>query len=309
MNNMQRPRRPQKPNILIRIYDTIRTNILLRNTVIAISLGLVLIFVINFTLGIYTRHGQRFVVPNFIGSTLDQAKQSASQGELRLEIVDSLYMPKQPSGMILDQSPKAGMGVKSGRRVFLTINAFRPKMEIIPYVAGYSLRQAKNVLESRGFEIDRLIYRADMATNNIIEESYKGQPIHSGSTLQAELGSAITLTVGVNSESRLPQVPKVIGLTLREAKSRLWELGLNLGNIKNDSNITAEDIEDARIYRQEPNQQSRHEYGGKVSLWLTTEHTKVAEASTKSDAEARKLPPDSPEDSLMMVEDDGITTE
>ncbi|WP_298064307.1 PASTA domain-containing protein [uncultured Rikenella sp.] len=276
------------PPILIRIYDTIRGNILLRNLVMALCLGIILYFIINLSLGIYTRHGQKFIVPQMIGHTLTEAETMAAKGELRIEVIDSLYMPKQRPGQILDQSPKPGMGVKKGRRIFLTINASRPRMDIIPYVTGYSLRQAKNMLETKGFEIEKLVYRSDMATNNVLDELYNGISITQGSRTEAELGSGITLIVGVNHSSPLPRIPKVIGLTLREAKSRLWEVGLNVGRIRYDSGIDGTETEDARVYRQEPNQQSRTDYGGKISLWLTLDTRKITSSSKESDAAARR---------------------
>ncbi len=212
----------------------------------------------------------------------------AEKGDLRLEVIDSLYMPKQRPGQILDQSPKPGMGVKKGRRVFLTVNAFRPRTDVIPYVTGYSLRQAKNMLETKGFEIERLVYKSDMATNNVLDELYKGKSITHGSRVEAELGSSITLVVGVNHSSPLPRIPKVIGLTLRQAKSRLWEVGLNVGRVRYDSNVKEEDREDARVYRQEPNQQSRNDYGGEVALWLTRDTQKVSSSSQSSDNATRR---------------------
>lgn len=285
-------RRPQMrrkmPPMLIRAYDTIRGNVLLRNLVMALCLGIILYFVINLILGIYTRHGQKFIVPSMIGHTVSEATSMGAQGDLVLEVIDSLYMPKQKPGMILDQSPKPGMGVKKGRRVFLTVNAFRPKTDAIPYVTGYSLRQAKNMLETKGFEIEKLVYRSDMATNNVLDELYKGKSVTQGSRTEAELGSGITLVVGVNHSSPLPRIPKVIGLTLREAKSRLWEVGLNVGNVKYDSGIGGPEIEDARVYRQEPNQQSRTDFGGNISLWLTLDTQKISSSGKDSDAAARK---------------------
>ena len=289
------PRQRQLPPVLARMLDTIRRNIILRNIVMALCIGIILYFVVNLVLNIYTRHGQRIIVPTMIGHTFDEARKMSEQGALRLEIIDSLYMPKQKPGQILDQSPKPGMGVKKGRRVFLTVNAFRPRTDVIPYVTGYSLRQAKNMLETKGFEIERLVYRSDMATNNVLDELYKGRSITHDSRTKAELGSGITLVVGVNHSSPLPRIPKVIGLTLREAKSRLWEVGLNVGNIKFDSGIGTNDTEDARVYRQEPNQQSRTDYGGKVSLWLTLDTQKIASSSKSSDAATRRYAVDEEE--------------
>lgn len=292
---VQRKPKQSWRDILNRIYTTIRTHVIWRNVVMALCLGIILYFIVNLCLNIYTRHGQKLIVPTMIGHTVAEAETMAAKDELRLEIIDSLYMPKQKPGMILDQSPKPGMGVKSGRRVFLVVNASRPRTDMIPFVTGYSLRQAKNMLETKGFEIEKLVYRSDMATNNVLDELYKGKSITRDSRMQAELGSAITLVVGVNHSSPLPRIPKVIGMTLREAKSRLWEAGLNVGRVRYDSNVEEDEQESARVYKQDPNQQSRTDYGGSISLWLTADRQKIATSSRTSDAAARRYAVDEEE--------------
>ncbi|MFR4025243.1 MAG: hypothetical protein ACLTZY_05330 [Alistipes indistinctus] len=90
--------------------------------------------------------------------------------------------------MILEQNPVAGAQVKSGRRVFVTINSYRQKMVTIPYVTGFSLRQAKSNLEMAGLGIDKLIYQNDIATNNVLEERYNGKIIHPGSKMRGGNG-------------------------------------------------------------------------------------------------------------------------
>lgn len=288
MQQFKKRQQRHMPPVMRRVYETIRRSMILRNLVMALCLGIILYFVINLSLSIYTRHGQKFIVPQLIGHSYAEAEAMVARGKLRLEVIDSLYMPKQRPGQILDQSPKPGMGVKKGRRVFLTVNAFRPRTDQIPYVTGYSLRQAKNMLETKGFEIERLVYRTDMATNNVLDELYKGQSITRESRAQAELGSSITLVVGVNHSSPLPRIPKVIGLTLREAKSRLWESGVNVGRVRYDSDVKEDDYESARVYRQEPNQQIRIAYGGQVALWLTLDSQKISASSRSSDAASRQ---------------------
>lgn len=275
--------------MLKKIFNYISNHFLLRNIVMAFCAIVIFLFIVSLCLNLFTRHGQKIVVPDFAGMTVSQAKDAAMDIGLDIEIIDSLYIPKEIAGAVLDQSPNAGMGVKSGRTIFVVINAEKPRMEIIPFVSGYSLRQAKNILENKGFEIDKLVYIDDIATNNVLKQSYKGTPITSGSVIQAELGSGVVLTVGRNVGSPLPLVPKVIGLNLREAKSRLWEMGLNFGEIKKDGTIKDNDLDQAKVYRQIPNQQMRAGFGSPVVLYVTTELTKVAGGSKESDKDARKF--------------------
>lgn len=272
-----------------KILNYISNHFLLRNIVMAICLVLVFLFFVTIVMNFMTRHGQRIIVPDFAGKTVSEVKNIANEMDINVEVIDSLYIPKEIAGAVLDQSPNAGMGVKKGRKIFLVINAEKPRMEIIPYVSGYSLRQAKNILENKGFEIAKLVYKEDLATNNVLGESYKGTPIMSGSSIKAELGSGVVLTVGRNSGSPLPLVPKVIGLNLREAKSRIWEMGLNVGEVKVDGTLKGNDLDQAKVYRQTPNQQMRSGYGSPVTLYVTSDIEKIKSGSKESDVQARNF--------------------
>ena len=91
------------------------------------------------------------------------------------------------------------------------------------YVAGYSLRQAKNILETAGLEIEKLVYVDDIATNNVLEQRVGPEVVAADNRVQARVGSGVVLTVGRAPGADLVSVPRVVGLPLREAKSRIWE--------------------------------------------------------------------------------------
>lgn len=274
-----------------RLVHRINQHFLLRNIVLAVCGVIVFLFVVSLLLNLFTRHGQQYTVPDLVGTRIDETRSLTAEAHLQLVTIDSLFVPGEVPGAILDQNPKPGARVKSGRKVFVVINSVSPKTDIIPYVTGYSLRQAKNLIESKGFTIDRLIYQPDMANNNVIGQRYDGKEIVRGSTLTAPLGSSIVLTVGRSAGAPLPSIPKVVGLTLREAKSRLWEVGFNVGEVRKDTDVTPRNEDQARIYRQTPGQQARADYGAKIALWITTNEKTLFEGSKKSDTEARKLPP------------------
>lgn len=272
-----------------RVIRYIANNFLLRNTIFAICGILVFLFIVNMWMAVSTRHGERLIVPQFTGKTIAQIRSTADSLELNLVVIDSIYFGGLAPGEILDQVPKAKSTVKSGRKIFLTINAERPRMAYIPYVTGFSLRQAKNVLENQGFQISKISYVSDIATNNVLGQMYNGRQISGENQVKAELGQGVVLTVGRNSSSPLPLVPKTIGLTLREAKSRIWEMGLNVGDIKVDNTIKGSDIDKGRVYRQIPNQQMRADYGAPVTLYLSLDNRKITDGSNVSDKEARNF--------------------
>lgn len=234
-----------------------------------------------------TRHGIRRTVPDFSGMPLREAQRAARQHDLRLQINDSLFVPTYEGGIVLDQLPKGGVEVKPGRTVYITINSFRQKMVPVPYVADRSLRQAKNMLEIAGLEIAELIYRSDMATNYVLSQFVAGRAVTPTSRLEAEMGSGVTLYVGVAPGHNATYVPQVVGLTLKEAKGRLWESGLNVGKIEFDKGINLLNQKDARVYVQRPVPERRLSLGTKVDLQLTLDARKLE--IIRQEAEQRAL--------------------
>lgn len=222
-----------------------------------------------------TRHGTRCRVPDFSGIRLHEAERLAQKNDLRIIVNDSLFVPIYEGGIVLDQLPEGGVEVKPGRTIYVTINAFREKMVPVPYVAGRSLRQAKNMLEIAGLEIAELIYRPDIATNYVLEEYCGQERVTEDSNLEAAMGSGVTLHVGVEYGNNTTVVPSLVGFSLREAKSRLWELGLNVGRVDFDAGINLLNQRDAGVYIQTPAFDRTVVLGSRVDLRLTLDRKKI----------------------------------
>ena len=203
---------------------------------------------------------------------------------------DSLFVPIYDGGVVLEQNPKAGTEVKNGRRIFVTVNSYRQKMVEIPYVTGFSLRQAKNNLESVGLEIERLEYVEDIATNYILSQKFGGRTIEEGQKVEAEIGSGITLVVGrgEDEEKNRVAVPRVVGMTLYEAKSRLWDSGLNVGRITSDEGVNQLNERNARVYVQSPAQGVVTSLGSGVALSLSLDDERINRGVTSADEDARR---------------------
>ncbi len=245
------------------------------NLLLIAAIILAMAVVAHVVMQIGTRHGSRRTVPDFSGVQLLEAQRLARRHDLKLQINDSLFVPAYEGGIVLDQLPKGGVEVKPGRTVYLTINSFRQKMVPVPFVADRSLRQAKNMLEIAGLEIAQLIYRPDMATNYVLDEYFGRQRITETTRVEAEMGSGVTLYVGVQPGHNVTVVPQIIGLSLRDAKSRLWELGLNVGKVAFDDGINLLNQKDAHVYMQSPKAERHVVLGAKVDLQLTLDGQKV----------------------------------
>lgn len=287
-----RPRTRRQPKKPLSYLDRLRSYPLAYNLVLIAGIILAMAVVAHVAMQIGTRHGSRRTVPDFSGVSLADAERMARRSDLRLQINDSLFVPAYQGGIVLDQLPKGGVGVKPGRTVYITINSFRQKMVPVPYVAHRSLRQAKNMLEIAGLEISELVYRADMATNYVLEEFVGDRRIAPDTRMEAEMGSGVKLYVGVQPGHGITVVPQVVGLPLKEAKSRLWELGLNVGKVAFDPDINLLNQKDALVYMQRPLAERNATLGTKVDLQLTLDarktETRRAEAEKQADEAFRE---------------------
>ena len=268
------------------LLDRLRQRRLLWNLLLIAAVMLALAVAAHLVMQAGTRHGARRTVPDFAGIRLDEAQRLADKHDLKIHVNDSLFVPAYEGGIVLDQLPEGGVEVKPGRTVYVTINSFREKMVPVPYVAGRSLRQAKNMLEIAGLEIEKLVYRPDIATNYVLEEYCRGRQVTADSAIEAEMGSGVTLHVGVEPESGTTVVPQLVGASLREAKGRLWEAGLNVGRILFDEQLELLDRKEARVYVQAPSAERSAGLGSSVELRLTLDSKKLSEYRTAAEKQA-----------------------
>ena len=121
---------------------TIFGNKIVKNLLMIMASGLLLILLTLLFLGIYTRHGQNVEVPTLEGLQLNEASTILKAKGLQAEVVDSIYRRDAVPGAILDQTPKAGNKVKEGRSIYLTIYSRTAQQVSVPGLVDYSTRQA-----------------------------------------------------------------------------------------------------------------------------------------------------------------------
>ena len=252
---------------------------IVKNLVLAVAAVAVLLIVVNLFLSIGTQHNKEITVPDFTNMTYEEARYNAQRVGLQVEIADSVYVRRMKKGAVFAQFPKGGNKVKKGRTVQLTTNAKTAKEVTMPLLVGYSMRQAKAELASRGLALGRLIYVNDIATNNVLRQLYNGREISPG--VQIESGSSIDLMVGLNSDDNRTYAPDVKGLKYLRALDAVHDNSLNIGKVNFDRDVkTYSDSLNAVVYKQSPSQAGGPlTMGASVSLWLTIDEEKIAELS------------------------------
>ncbi|MDR1898053.1 MAG: PASTA domain-containing protein [Prevotellaceae bacterium] len=242
-------------------------NILLKNIFLAAITVIALLICSSIFLDVFTRHGKSSPLPDFRGKHLDSVRVIAHKSNLRIEIIDSVFRVDVPRGTVFLQNPEAGTHVKKNRKIFLTMNALSPKKEALPKVEGYSLRRAKTELITKGFRVGKLLYVDDYATNNVLQQMYKGSKAEPGILLS--VGEYIDLKLGLNpTDSTRLLVPDLIGLPKQQAEDLIIENSQNYLLVFDKGIKTVTDSLNSVVYKQEPASGSRSYYGNNVKIWL-----------------------------------------
>ena len=281
-------------------FQKLMSHPITRHLLIMVSVMVVLVGVSYIAMSVGTRHNARRVLPNFEGVLIDDAIRTAESRDLEIIINDSLHVPTYPGGTVLDQLPNGNVVVKPGRKVYVTINSYRQRMVTVPFVAGRSLRQAINMLEAVGLEVEHIDYVEDIATNYVLAEFVGEEMVTEESNLKAELGSGVRLQVGVATDAKPLAMPLLLGRNMAEAKSRLWESGLNVGELIFEEGILAVERNRAKAYAQSITASDIVPYGSRITLYFTLDNEKViaaVNAHEKAAQRAREVA-----DSLALVE-------
>ncbi len=257
------------------------TKLFLKNLLIAMGIGLLLILSSFLWLKIYTHHGQALTVPDLTGLNPEEAQIIVQSKKLKFSVTDSVFYKELPRGTIVKQNPEPGSRVKEYRTIYITLNALNPEKVIMPTLTGVSLRQARVILETYGLNLGKISYKNDIAVNNVMQQLYNGTVIEPGEMIIK--GSSVDLILGKGLSNETTIVPNLIGEHINEAKSLLADRYLNIGAIIYDNTLlTGEDTVFAFIYRQYPGFEKENllQLGSNVDIWLTIDSTKMPHADT-----------------------------
>lgn len=254
----------------------ILNNWIVRNLLIALAVLVALIVGAMIFLNVATQHNKELIVPDLANMTVEEAHAVATASGMRIDVTDSAFVKRMKRGAVYRQNPAPGSKVKEGRRIALTINAVNPRQITMPDLIGYSTRQAKAELLSRGLVLGKLIYVQDMATNNVLRQLHNNLEIEPGAMVDSE--AVIDLVVGLNSRDNVTFVPYLAGLRSLSAVEAVHDHSLNIGKMRYDD--TVKDYEDslnAVVYRQVPaaSDSVSVNMGSAVDLYMTLDHSRV----------------------------------
>ena len=170
-------------------------------------------------------------VPNVVGKQLSVATRLLEERHLRVsssEVTNS----DVPAGQVISQSPEAGESVKEQRMVHLVVSKGAGDITI-PDLQGMSFDQAREKLKALGLSIGKISYTSDTSKDDGVVIS---QGLQAGG--KASKGATVDITIN-QTKSTMVEIPNVVGMTIKEAKEALGNLGLSISKISGSNEDSA----------------------------------------------------------------------
>ena len=257
----------------VSVFSFFKRKPLFKHILLSASALILLFFVWLQFLSFYTLHDDYIKVPNFSNVSISKIDSITDANNLRYVIIDSIFDRNRPKGIVVNQDPEPFTDVKKSRRIYLTINSLQSRKVSFPNIYDLSLRQATRKLEKSGLEVGNLEYRADIATNKVLDFKVNGIKIEHDQELY--VGTVIDLVVGKGLSHQSVTIPNLVGLTRVEANIILKSTSLNIGSEIFKSSV--EDSSLAIIYKQYPksDDENKINIGSLIDLYFENPSSKT----------------------------------
>ncbi len=183
-----------------------------------------------FVMPAYVGLGEETVVPDFTNMAMEEAQIQAEHAHLSVKVTRYDYNLTVQQNKIMSQSVQAGMKVKFGKEISLTVSKGAERI-LVPDLAGLNIEQGKINLQAMELVLGDITwvyddrYEKDVIVSNM--------PTPNTPVLRR---SPVNLVV---SKGQIPQyvtVPNLAGKSLDEAQMVLMECGLVLGKVSEEEN-------------------------------------------------------------------------
>ena len=165
-------------------------------------------------------------VPSFVGELYEDIDVE-SYVDFDIMIEEWVTSDTVPYGRVIRQDPEANKTVKAGSEILLTVS-LGVQSDTMPSLVGETEDKARQILSDLDVAVTiSTIYAYD---DEIEEDIVMETSPASGETLEA--GQLVTLTVSQGQETKLVEVPALIGMDVEKALESIDKAGLERGDIR-----------------------------------------------------------------------------
>lgn len=193
-------------------------------------------------------------VPNVVGKTLDEAKETLNDAGLGWKIGKQGESSKYEEGYVMAQDPKNGEKVKKNTQITLDVSTGKTEETIeVPDVIGKDEATAQKTLEDAGFTV---------ASTAVYSSQPQGQVVDTDPEPGTEAAKGSTVTIQVSKGQEKITVPDVRGKDENSAKSALSGAGLNVTVTTEYSDSVAQ----GNVISQDPSPSTKVDAGTNVTI-------------------------------------------
>lgn len=227
---------------------------------------LLVVITLNYTfnrLDKFTRHGEEFMVPDFVGMNYDDVVETYG-GDFTFILLDSIYVKNFPEGVVYQQNPAKDSKVKKGRNVYIIRTTIAPEIVAMPNLRNLSLRQAMVSLNMAGLKVEKLEFVNYFARNAVVEQKIKDVVVEPKEDVVK--GTPVTLVVGLGHGDKTTNLPDLIGVSINDVKNQINNASLNVGM---EIFIDDDDAGNLYVSRMEPEYSIERmvPLGSEVNVW------------------------------------------
>lgn len=199
------------------------------------------------------------VLPNFVGKIYASDIESNSEyADLTFEITYGNVPSKQP-GEVLHQTPAAGMTVKKGKTVSLTVNG-EAEQVVVEDVKGYKQQDAYDALKALNLSPKiQAVADDDTAVGYVV----KTDPA-AGSTVST--GTTVTIYVSSGPSTESAVIPNIVGYQYSTAKEELEAAGFVVTAEYDDES----DKDENTVLSVSPNEGEKAKKGSVVTVTVSS---------------------------------------
>lgn len=233
-----------------------------------ILLGLLsVLLIIGIIFGATRLFAKDVTVPNVKNMEITKAQEALDKAGVKYRIEKEEYSVDVDKNHVISQTPGKGSVIKSYVKVALVVSK-GAKTEEVPDVIGKSEEDATKILEDLKFKVDVKKRYSDKADKGDV---YNQNPV---TGVTAKQGTVITIYVSKGDNT--VELPDLSGMSLSQAKSKLEELDLNVGNVSESSSSK---YSANTVISTSPSSGSKVERGSSVDIVVSRGKTKTKNIS------------------------------
>ena len=199
------------------------------------------------------------VVPDLLGSNLEQARVIAESRDLLFVVGGEEENEKYPASIVCRQVPLSGSVVEEKTAITVFVSKGSSKLAL-PDLRGMGLSEATVRLTELGLKINEV----KTEENEIIEKDKIVNTVPAAGA-SVDKGDAITVVLSRGTET--VEVPRLTGKALSTAQRLIKEKGLVVGNISYE---VSTEVNVGIVIRQHPQGGEKVKKGSAVSLVVAT---------------------------------------